>query len=93
MAAVGSITVDPDRRPGAKRLATRRKKIIALDAKCVFSELQFEPALARIVVERTPASLGVLDPLGAGLPPGPENYDRLLLGLANALKDCLGGAV
>lgn len=91
--AVGSITVDPERRPGAKRLAAMRQKITSLDAKCVFSEPQFEPALARTVVEGTPARLAVLDPLGADVLPGPDHYFHLLRGLANSLVNCLANDV
>ncbi len=91
--AVGSITVDPERRPGAKRLAAMRQKITSLDAKCVFSEPQFEPALARTVVEGTPARLAVLDPLGADVLAGPDHYFHLLLGLVNSLVNCLANDV
>ena len=91
--AVGSITVNPERRPGAKRLAAMRRKITSLDAKCVFSEPQFEPALARTVVDGTPAALAVLDPLGADLPSGPENYFHLLRGLAESLANCLANGI
>ena len=34
--------------------------------------------------------LTVLDPLGAGLTPGPDAYQQLLANLSTALKDCLG---
>jgi len=43
------------------------------------------------VIEGTGAREGVLDPLGAGLTPGPQAYDQLLQKVAASLKDCLGG--
>jgi zinc transport system substrate-binding protein len=88
--AVGSIAVDPARRPGARRLADLRRRLAELDAACVFAEPQFEPALVDTVIEGTRARKGVLDPLGADLDPGPDQYFRLLEGLADALIGCLG---
>ena len=89
LSAVGSITVSPDRKPGAKRLYEIRRKIVDARAVCVFSEPQFEPALVATVVEGTPAKTGVLDPLGADLDAGPDAYFRLLRNLAASLRDCL----
>jgi zinc transport system substrate-binding protein len=88
---VGSITVDPQRRPGAQRLAEIRAQLQAIEAACVFAEPQFEPALVDTVIEGSAARKGVLDPLGATLAAGPEQYFELLDGLADALVDCLGG--
>lgn len=87
--AVGSITVSPDRAPGARRVSEIRERIIGLGARCVFSEPQFEPALGRTVIEGTPARLAELDPLGSRIPAGPEAYFRLMRALADALTSCL----
>jgi len=86
---VGSITVDPQRRPGAQRLAEIRARLQELDTACVFAEPQFEPALVDTVIEGTNARKGVLDPLGASLEAGPDQYFQLLDGLAGALVACL----
>ena len=88
--AVGSITVSPERQPGARRLQTLRRKIGTLQAVCVFAEPQFEPTLLQTVVEGTKAKTGVLDYLGAGVPPGPDAYFTTMRALARALTDCLG---
>ena len=87
--AVGSITVSPERTPGAKRLVEIRRKIRETKAACVFSEPQFEPALVSTVLTGTSAKTAVLDPLGADLPAGPEAYVQLVRNLAAALVDCL----
>lgn len=87
--AVGAITVNPERPPGARRLGEIRNKINELGAVCLFSEPQFEPALVDTVIQGTAARSGMLDPLGAGLPAGPEAYFELLRGLAEALAACL----
>jgi zinc transport system substrate-binding protein len=87
--AVGAITVSPDQRPSAQRLSQLRAKITSLDATCVFAEPQFEPTLVGTVVEGTKARKGVLDPLGADLPDGPDLYFQLMRGLAGSLVSCL----
>jgi len=88
--ATGSVTVSPERQPGAQRLRELREGIAGLDAVCVFAEPQFEPRLVRTVVEGTGARIGVLDPLGAELEPGPGAYALLLETMAGSFLDCLG---
>jgi len=90
--AVGSITVSPERTPGAQRLSEIRAKIGELGAACVFSEPQFAPRVVRTVVEGTSARQGVLDPLGADHPAGPDAYFALMRDLAASLKKCLAVA-
>jgi zinc transport system substrate-binding protein len=88
--AVGSITVDPQRAPGAGRLREIRAELEEHAAACVFAEPQFRPALVETVVEGTGAGTGVLDPLGADLEAGPGQYAELLRALSRSLVDCLG---
>lgn len=83
--AVGSITIDPERAPGAKRITEIRAKIKDLQARCVFSEPQFESRLAQTVIEDTGARTGILDPLGADLAPEENSYFVLLNNLADNL--------
>jgi zinc transport system substrate-binding protein len=90
--AVGTISIDPGRRPGARRLAGIQHSLAQLDAACVFAEPQFEPTLVETVIEGTSAKKGVLDPLGAALEAGPEQYFQLMHGLADSLIACLGEA-
>ncbi|MBB4264854.1 zinc ABC transporter substrate-binding protein [Roseospira visakhapatnamensis] len=89
--AVGSVVVSPETSPGAARLADIRDRLRDQGAVCVFAEPQFEPRLVRVVVEGTEARAGVLDPLGADLPAGPDFYERLIRGLADSLRACLEG--
>ncbi len=86
--AVGSITIDPERKPGAKRIKDIRQKIKQLGARCVFSEPQFESRLIATVIEGTGAKTGSLDPLGADLAAGSEAYFQLMTRLADNL--CTG---
>jgi zinc transport system substrate-binding protein len=90
LAAIGSITVEPERPPGAKRLQAIRDKVLRSGARCVFSEPQFEPRLVQTVIAGTRADTGVLDPEGAALPKGPELYFTLMDRLADGLVTCLG---
>ncbi len=85
LTAVGSLTIDPERKPGAKRIREIRQRIQQLQARCVFSEPQFEPRLVATVTEGSLARSGVLDPIGADLAPGPEAYFQLLTALADNL--------
>jgi zinc transport system substrate-binding protein len=87
--AIGSITVDPQRAPGAARLRAIRAELEELDAACVFAEPQFRPALVETVGEGTGTGSGVLDPLGAELAAGSGQYAQLLRGLSRSLVDCL----
>ena len=87
--AAGSITISPERAPGAKRIAEIRQRLRQSGAVCVFVEPQYEPALARTVVEGTEAKIATLDPLGAELTPGPAAYGAMLRRLASSLRGCL----
>jgi zinc transport system substrate-binding protein len=86
---LGTITVSADRPPGAGRLAEIQARMEDTGARCVFSEPQFEPKLAALLVSGTSARLGILDPLGADLPPGPDAYFELMEHLADNLQRCL----
>jgi len=92
LAGVGSITVNPDQRPGAKRLQSIRKMIASLGARCVFREPNFEPAVVETVIAGTAARIGVLDPEGAALDEGPEMFFKLMRGTADSLKACLAAS-
>ncbi len=87
--AIGSLTLSPDRVPGARRVRELRAKIKELDVRCVFSEPQFESALLKTVIGGTNARRSVLDPLGASLRPGPDAYFEMMNANASAIVDCL----
>ena len=87
--AIGSVTLSPEKKPGAARLVAIRKKIRDTKSICVFTEPQFQPKLVRVVMEGTGAGTGVLDPLGADIPAGEDAYFTLLRNMAKSLKTCL----
>jgi zinc transport system substrate-binding protein len=88
--AAGAVALGDARAPGPARIARIRDRIRALGAVCLFREPQFRSALVATVAEGTGARIGLLDPLGASLPPGPDLYPELLRGLADSLAGCLG---
>ena len=88
LTSVGTVTVNPEVQPSARRIRALRQKVKKNSATCVFSEPQFEPALVTTITEGTQARSGVLDPLGAGLPPGPDLYPLLLRNIAKSLARC-----
>jgi zinc transport system substrate-binding protein len=86
---VGSVSISPERQPGAHHVHDLRTKITRLQARCVFSEPQFRPKLVQTLVEDTQAGIGQLDPLGSDLEPGPDAYFQLMQRLADNLLQCL----
>jgi zinc transport system substrate-binding protein len=87
--AAGSVSIADASNPGPARIAAIRGKIQTLGATCVFSEPQFEPRIIATVIEKTAARSGILDPVGAALKPGPNQYSQLLRHLAHNLLTCL----
>ena len=89
MEASGAIALSDAASPSPSRVAEIRDAIAQMDAACVFAEPQFEPDLVQTVIEGTDASTGILDPLGAELPLGPDLYPTLLSNLRDSLVACL----
>lgn len=89
LSAVGSILVDPDEMPSAKRLTELRKKVARLGVACVFAEPNHQPRVIESVTEGTAARTAVLDPEGTTLKAGPELYFELMERMAGAMKSCL----
>jgi zinc transport system substrate-binding protein len=88
--AAGAVTVAPDRPVGPRRIETLRTAILHGHVACIFREPQFPPKLIGTLDEGSGVRIGVLDPLGAELTPGPALYPELLRGLAQSLTECLG---
>ena len=88
---IGSISLGDARAPGARRLRDIRAKVKASGAVCVFLEPQFEPRLVRTILEGSSARTGVLDPLGAAIPNGPDLFFTMMRNNARALRACLSG--
>lgn len=89
LAGVGSVTLNPEQPPGARRITELRQRITDGGVACVFAEPQFDPRLVKTLIEGTSARNAVLDPVGADLAPGPDAYPELITALARSMTDCL----
>ncbi|SES93540.1 zinc ABC transporter substrate-binding protein [Oceanicella actignis] len=89
IAAAAAVSPGDARKPGARQVARIRRIIRETGARCVFAEPQFPPRLVATLIEGTGARAASLDPLGAGLAPGPGLYPALIEGLARDLRACL----
>jgi zinc transport system substrate-binding protein len=87
----GALTIDPDRPVSARRMAALRDRLKAAGTSCVFREPQFPSAVADSLAQSAGARVGVLDPQGADIPPGPGQYEALMTRMAESLAQCLSG--
>ena len=87
--AIGAISENDARAPGAARVAELRSSVQKSGAICVFAEPQFNPGLIAAVSEGQGVKTGTLDPIGAELAPGATLYAELLRGMADSMAECL----
>lgn len=87
--ALGSVRESDAAPPSAARLRQITDLIAAGKVACAFAEVFQDEQVMATLVEGTPAKLGLLDPSGATLPPGVDQYDALLRGQTKAFLDCL----
>ncbi len=87
--ALGSVTVSPERTPGARRVVAIKREIARRGSSCIFAEPQFEPKLVRLLAGDTKTKVGMLDPEGSVLTSGPDLYFQLMRNLADGLVGCL----
>lgn len=86
---LGHFTVNPARAPGAKTVSNIHQALRQSQAKCVFAEPQFKPAVIEAVMRNTQAKIGILDPLASEITPGPLSYFAFMHQLADAMTQCL----
>jgi zinc transport system substrate-binding protein len=87
--SIGAIAVSPNRRPGARRLAALHRRLRDSGAVCLFSEPQVSTRTIDQLITGTDTRLGSLDPIGTGIPPGPEAYFTMQERNARSLIECL----
>jgi len=87
--AVGTVSVNPEQRPSAKRLHELRQQLATQQVVCIFSEPQFTARWLNSIIEGSQVKRGVLDPLGSELKAGETAYSTLLHNLADTLVNCL----
>ena len=88
VSSAGALTLNPDVLPGAKQIDAIQDLIQDKNIKCIFSEPQYNPKIIETLAADMKISTGIMDPLGAFIDQGPEMYQKLILDIANSLKDC-----
>ncbi len=89
--ARGAVARDPDQKPGPRRMFRLRALIEAGRIGCIFKEPGTPASLIHVLTARTGVASAVLDPLGAGLAPGPDLYFTLMRANTGAFVRCLSG--
>ena len=87
--AAGAISLSDASDPGPARVAELRDLVAAEGIACVFVEPQFNRGMVDAVFEGTGVRIGVIDPIGAMLEPGPALYPALLDAMAQSFEACL----
>ena len=88
VAASGALTLNTDVLPGARQIMNIRELIEDKNISCILSEPQFNPKIIETIAEDTNIKTGVLDPLGATIPSGKDQYFLLIDDLAASLEKC-----
>ncbi|WP_436317798.1 zinc ABC transporter substrate-binding protein [Vibrio agarivorans] len=86
---LGHFTVSPERKPGAKTLISIRKTLAKGEAKCVFSEPQFTPAVINSVTRGSNVEIGTLDPVASKIEAQQGSYIEFMNQLADSFVSCL----
>ncbi|MFT2099553.1 zinc ABC transporter substrate-binding protein ZnuA [Marinomonas sp. 2405UD66-6] len=86
----GEVSVSPERKPGAKKVAELRHQIEENKIQCVFSEPQFSPGIVKALLDGTNVKTAVLDPLGSEIPLSKDAYFTFLSTLSGQFLSCLG---
>ncbi len=90
--ATGSITVSDSADPSPARIREIQTRVAENNVACVLSEPQFDPGIVDAVMQGSPATTGVIDPLGAHVTPGPDHYGQMMRDMAGSLATCLSGS-
>ena len=86
--SAGALTLNPDVLPGAKQIVDIQNLIKQKNIKCIFSEPQYNPKIIETLANDTNILTGTMDPLGATLDKGATMYSKLIMNIANSIKNC-----
>lgn len=84
------VALTPEQKPGARHLMALQQQ--AAGAKCLVTESFYDSHSSQQLARQLGLRQVVLDPMGAGVGPAPQRYERLLEQLASGLQDCLAPA-
>lgn len=87
--AIAAVSAGDAAKPGAARIASLRAHLAGSGVRCAFAEPQINTGLLDTVTEGLDVKVGILDPLGADLAPGPGQYVALLGAMADSMVACL----
>jgi len=85
---IASVIVSSGHSTSVGRLIDIRKKIKNKNVLCIFTEPQFSPKLVQTVISGTAVKIGILDPIGTSISPGPEMYFTLLNNISHSISHC-----
>ncbi len=86
---VGAIAISPERKPGARRISKIRQRLQTGRVGCLFREADISVDIVATLTEGLDIRVGVLDPIGRSIAPGPDAYEATLRQLARNLENCL----
>lgn len=89
LTVAGTVSDGDAAEPGAAHLADLSGTVAGDGTLCLFPEAGHDPKYLQQLASGPVRLGGALDPEGVQLDPGPEAYDALLRGLAQALAACL----
>jgi zinc transport system substrate-binding protein len=89
LSVAGSVSVDAQRMPGARRIREIKQAIASEGITCIFLEPQLSRSMVETLANDMSMTVGELDPLGTGIDPGAELWFEIMTNLAGALVECL----
>ena len=92
LAGNGFINQRPEMNLGAKSAGKLLDMSTERKINCIFAEPQFNRRLVDKMAARSGAKVKIIAPDGGALDSGPEAYEQLLRGVADAFADCAGKA-
>lgn len=86
---VGIVALNPETKPGAKRLVDLKSTLQNNNVGCLFSEPQFDRKLVQLAAEGTNVTTAELDAMGVQIGSGPNLYFELIENLTEDIYRCL----
>ena len=83
------ITSTPEHKPGIRQIRQLRKIIKQQNIRCVFFEPPQKPKIIETITEDASTQVLPLDPLGAEIPAGINQYFQLLKTTTDSISNCL----